>query len=58
MGSYGIGIERRMAAIVEADHDEAGMVWPMTVAPYEVVITRRQPEGRGTAEAGSHSMTR
>lgn len=39
MGSYGIGVERGMAAIVEANNDDHGIVWPMSVAPYEVVIT-------------------
>jgi prolyl-tRNA synthetase len=39
MGSYGVGVERGMAAVVEASHDEKGIVWPVSVAPYEVVIT-------------------
>jgi prolyl-tRNA synthetase len=39
MGSYGIGVERGVAAVVEANHDENGIVWPVSVAPYEVVIT-------------------
>ncbi|MDH3731669.1 MAG: His/Gly/Thr/Pro-type tRNA ligase C-terminal domain-containing protein, partial [Acidimicrobiia bacterium] len=39
MGSYGIGVERNMAAIVEASHDERGIVWPIAVAPYHVVLT-------------------
>ena len=39
MGSYGIGVERGMAAVVEANHDENGIIWPVSVAPYEVVIT-------------------
>jgi len=39
MGSYGIGVERNIAAVVEANHDEHGIVWPMSVAPYEVVVT-------------------
>jgi prolyl-tRNA synthetase family II len=39
MGSYGIGLERGMAAVVEANHDDKGIVWPVSVAPYEVVIT-------------------
>jgi prolyl-tRNA synthetase len=39
MGSYGIGVERAMAAVVEASHDEHGIVWPVSVAPYEVVVT-------------------
>ena len=38
MGSYGIGIERCMAAIVEQYHDENGIIWPMSVAPYQVEI--------------------
>ena len=33
MGSYGIGIERTMAAVVERFHDEAGISWPVSVAP-------------------------
>ena len=44
MGSYGIGIERAMAAIVERNHDDAGIVWPIPVAPFEVVITVIQPK--------------
>jgi prolyl-tRNA synthetase len=39
MGSYGIGIERAMATIVETHHDENGIIWPMSVAPFHVVIT-------------------
>jgi prolyl-tRNA synthetase len=36
MGSYGIGISRLPAAIIEASHDEAGIIWPETVAPFKV----------------------
>ncbi len=39
MGSYGIGIGRNMATIVETHNDDAGIIWPMSVAPFEVVIT-------------------
>ncbi len=52
MGSYGIGIERTMAAIVERSHDAAGIVWPVQVAPYEVVVTVVNPNDVATAEAG------
>ncbi|MDE6475675.1 MAG: proline--tRNA ligase [Erysipelotrichaceae bacterium] len=38
MGSYGIGIGRCMAAVVEQNHDENGMIWPKEIAPYEVAI--------------------
>jgi prolyl-tRNA synthetase len=38
MGCYGIGTTRLIASVVEAFHDEAGMIWPASVAPYEVEI--------------------
>ncbi|MEX2250161.1 MAG: His/Gly/Thr/Pro-type tRNA ligase C-terminal domain-containing protein, partial [Parvibaculum sp.] len=36
MGSYGIGVSRLVGAIIEASHDEAGIVWPEAVAPFRV----------------------
>jgi prolyl-tRNA synthetase len=38
MGSYGIGPSRLVAAIIEASHDEAGIVWPEAIAPFKVVL--------------------
>jgi prolyl-tRNA synthetase len=38
MGSYGIGLARTMAAIVEQSHDENGIVWPKSVAPYDAHV--------------------
>jgi prolyl-tRNA synthetase len=38
MGCYGIGLNRIMAAAIEAFHDEAGICWPMAIAPYRVLI--------------------
>jgi prolyl-tRNA synthetase len=38
MGSYGIGIERIMAAAIEAHHDANGIVWPIAIAPFDVVV--------------------
>lgn len=38
MGCYGIGIGRTMAAAIEANHDEKGICWPLSLAPYEVVV--------------------
>lgn len=38
MGSYGIGIDRCISSIVEKNHDEKGIIWPMEVAPYKVGI--------------------
>jgi prolyl-tRNA synthetase len=39
MGSYGVGVSRSVAAIVEQYHDEKGIIWPFVVAPYHVIIT-------------------
>ncbi|MED6328550.1 MAG: proline--tRNA ligase [Actinomycetota bacterium] len=39
MGSYGIGVGRAMATVAETHHDENGLIWPMAIAPYEVVLT-------------------
>jgi prolyl-tRNA synthetase len=52
MGSYGIGIGRCMAAVVERHHDEKGIVWPVNVAPFELVIAVLNPKDVATAEAG------
>jgi len=38
MGCYGIGINRIMAAIIEQNHDENGILWPMSIAPWQVII--------------------
>jgi prolyl-tRNA synthetase len=38
MGSYGIGVSRLVAAIIEASHDENGIIWPESVAPYQVAL--------------------
>lgn len=52
MGSYGIGIGRVAASIVERCHDGAGIVWPVSVAPYQVVVTVLNPKEVETSEAG------
>ena len=38
MGSYGIGVSRLVGALIEASHDEAGIIWPESVAPFRAVI--------------------
>ncbi len=53
MGSYGIGIGRAMAAVVEHRHDEHGIVWPVTVAPFEVCVTVLNPKDVETLETGT-----
>ncbi len=44
MGSYGIGVGRSVAAVAEVSHDEKGLVWPTSVAPFAVVITMLRPD--------------
>ncbi|MDZ4362657.1 proline--tRNA ligase [Brevundimonas sp.] len=38
MGSYGVGVSRLLGAIIEASHDDAGIIWPDAVAPFDVVV--------------------
>ena len=38
MGCYGIGVDRTLASVIEEHHDDAGIIWPITVAPYHVII--------------------
>jgi prolyl-tRNA synthetase len=43
MGSYGIGVSRLVGAIIEASHDEAGIIWPEPVAPFQVGLINLKP---------------
>ena len=52
MGSYGIGVSRLVGAIIEASHDEAGIIWPEAVAPWKVgLVTMRQDDDATVAAA-------
>jgi prolyl-tRNA synthetase len=44
MGSYGIGVERIMAAAIELHHDENGIVWPLSIAPFQATVLTLGPE--------------
>jgi prolyl-tRNA synthetase len=50
MGSYGIGLDRLMAVIVELHNDKDGIIWPDSVAPYQVHLVHIGKEGDGTKE--------
>ncbi|MEE3235525.1 MAG: proline--tRNA ligase [Candidatus Latescibacterota bacterium] len=53
MGSYGIGVGRLLACIAEENHDESGLIWPISVAPFQVVIVslaRKEGECQQVAE--------
>jgi prolyl-tRNA synthetase len=52
MGSYGIGVERAMAVVVECHHDDRGIIWPVSVAPFSVVVVVAQSEDPESAKAG------
>lgn len=54
MGCYGIGVTRTLAAIVEQHHDENGIIWPMSVAPYHVIITLVKPDDDSQKEVAEH----
>ena len=55
MGSYGIGVERAMAAVIEGHHDAKGIIWPLSVAPFAVVLVVAQSEDAAVAEAGERA---
>jgi prolyl-tRNA synthetase len=45
MGCYGIGVNRIMASAIELYHDDAGIIWPLSIAPYQVlIVSLRQDE--------------
>ena len=52
MGSYGIGVERAMAAVIEVHHDDKGIIWPVAIAPFEVVVVIAQQNDAAVAAAG------
>ena len=59
MGSYGIGLDRIIAAAIELHHDEQGICWPRAIAPYDVVVTPvrvKDAEQMRTAEALLHEL--
>jgi prolyl-tRNA synthetase len=51
MGSYGIGVSRLMGAIIEASHDEAGIIWPDAAAPFHVGLINMRADDANCASA-------
>ena len=51
MGSYGIGLERLLAAVVEANHDEKGIIWPASLAPFDAHLVALSTDRPGVIEA-------
>jgi prolyl-tRNA synthetase len=52
MGSYGIGVERAMAACIEVHHDDRGIIWPAAIAPFEAVVVVAAQDDAAVAEMG------
>ncbi|MEF2545884.1 proline--tRNA ligase [Aurantimonas sp. E1-2-R+4] len=57
MGSYGIGPSRLLAAIIEASHDENGIIWPKSVAPFDVGLINMKP-GDAACDAACDDLYR
>ncbi|MDY6848002.1 MAG: proline--tRNA ligase [Geoalkalibacter sp.] len=51
MGCYGIGVGRTVAAAIEQNHDENGIIWPLAVAPFQVLVVMLNPNDEAVREA-------
>jgi prolyl-tRNA synthetase len=56
MGSYGIGVGRLLACVAEEHHDEHGLIWPVTVAPYQVHLVLLRGKGTPLAEETANKL--
>lgn len=57
MGCYGIGVSRAIAASIEQSHDDWGVIWPVPIAPYHVVITVMDPKNEEQAKLAEKLAT-
>jgi prolyl-tRNA synthetase len=53
MGSYGVGVSRLVGAIIEASHDDAGIIWPDAVAPWHVGLVTMRADDEASLEAAN-----
>ncbi|MCJ7829093.1 MAG: His/Gly/Thr/Pro-type tRNA ligase C-terminal domain-containing protein, partial [Dehalococcoidia bacterium] len=61
MGTYGIGLGRLLAAAIEQNHDDKGIIWPLSIAPYQVYLCPlrlENPDVAETAEKVYHDLTK
>ncbi len=56
MGCYGIGVSRIVAAAIEQNHDEAGIIWPQAMAPWQVVVCMINPKKDPAITAAAESL--
>jgi prolyl-tRNA synthetase len=54
MGCYGIGVNRIIASLIERSHDENGIIWPLSLAPYKVIIIPVNANDAATMEVANH----
>ena len=52
MGCYGIGVTRILAAVVEQNHDDNGIIWPLAIAPFQVAVLPLQTKNEEVVAAG------
>jgi prolyl-tRNA synthetase len=57
MGSYGVGVSRLVAGVIEASHDDGGIIWPDAIAPFGVGIINLRP-GDAATDAASEEAYR
>ena len=58
MGSYGVGVSRLLGAIIEASHDDAGIIWPDAVAPFDVVVINLRTNDEAVCVACEEAVAR
>ena len=58
MGSYGVGVSRLLGAIIEASHDDAGIIWPDAVAPFDVVVINLRTNDEAVCTACEDAVER
>ena len=58
MGSYGVGVSRLIGAIIEASHDDAGIIWPEAVAPFDVGVINLRPNDEAVSAACEDATAR
>jgi prolyl-tRNA synthetase len=58
MGCYGIGVSRIVAAAIEQNHDDAGILWPDAMAPWQVAVCVINPKGDATIAAAADTLYR
>jgi prolyl-tRNA synthetase len=55
MGSYGVGVSRLIGAIIEASHDEGGIIWPDSVAPFGAAVVNLRPGDAAVDQAADEA---